>query len=94
MTAWWGSRWVSFRQNGWDGDGNVMKNATLLKTGATGTCVTAICCFTPVLVIAVGAVGLSAVVGYLDYVLFPALAAFVGITAYALIKGRRGRDGA
>ncbi len=69
-----------------------MKNATLLKTGATGTCVTAICCFTPVLVIAVGAVGLSAIVGYLDYVLFPALAVFIGITAYALIIRRWGRD--
>lgn len=51
-----------------------MKRATLLKTGVTCSCVTAVCCFTPALVILLGAVGLSAVVGYLDYVLFPALA--------------------
>jgi mercuric ion transport protein len=69
-----------------------MKNATLLKTGITCTCVTAICCVTPVLVIALGTIGLSALVGYLDYVLLPALAVFVGITAYALIMRRRARD--
>jgi mercuric ion transport protein len=48
--------------------------------------VTALCCFTPVLVILLSAVGLSAIVGYLDYVLFPALAIFIGITLFALIK--------
>jgi mercuric ion transport protein len=33
-----------------------------------------------------GVVGLSAVVGYLDYVLLPALAVFVLITIYAVIR--------
>ncbi len=69
-----------------------MKNATLLKTGITCTCVTAICCATPILVITLGAVGLSALVGYLDYVLLPALVFFVGITAYALLMKRRDHD--
>jgi mercuric ion transport protein len=69
-----------------------MKNGTMLKTGVTCTCVTAICCFTPVLVILLGTVGLSALVGYLDYVLLPALALFIGITAYALVMRRRQRD--
>jgi mercuric ion transport protein len=69
-----------------------MKNGTLLKTGVTCTCVTALCCLTPVLVILLGTVGLSALVGYLDYVLLPALALFIGITAYALIMRRRQRD--
>jgi mercuric ion transport protein len=32
---------------------------------------------------------LSAVVGYLDYVLLPALAVFVGITIYALWRKNR-----
>ena len=45
---------------------------------------TALCCFTPLLVVLLGAVGLSAVLGYLDYVLFPALAVFLALTAYAL----------
>lgn len=68
-----------------------MKNGNLLKTGVTCTCVTVLCCVTPVLVILFGAVGLSAMVGYLDYVLLPALALFIGITTYALIVRRRQR---
>ncbi len=59
-------------------------NNELLTTGIVGTIVAALCCFTPVLVILFGAVGLSAAVGYLDLVLMPALAIFVGITIYAL----------
>lgn len=61
-----------------------MNNATLLKTGIIGTIVAALCCFTPVLVVLLGIVGLSAVTGYLDYVLFPALAFFILLTIYAL----------
>lgn len=60
----------------------------LLATGLSGTIIAALCCFTPVLVILLGAVGLSAVVGYLDYVLLPALAIFIAITLYALWKRR------
>jgi mercuric ion transport protein len=63
-----------------------MSKIKLLWIGITGSIVTALCCFTPVLVILLGAVGLSAIVGYLDYVLFPALAIFIGITLFALIK--------
>lgn len=56
----------------------------LLRAGLIGTAVTALCCFTPILTVLLGAVGLAALTGYLDYVLFPALAVFVGLTAYAL----------
>lgn len=59
-------------------------NNKLLTTGIVGTVIAALCCFTPVLVILFGAVGLSAAVGYLDIVLMPVLAIFVGITIYAL----------
>ena len=69
-----------------------MKNGTLLKTGIAGTIVVALCCVTPVLVVLTATVGLSALVGYLDYVLLPALVIFVGITVYALIVRRRQRD--
>ena len=48
--------------------------------------IAALCCFTPVLVVLFGAVGLSAYVGMLDYVLFPALGIFAVITVYALWK--------
>jgi mercuric ion transport protein len=60
----------------------------LLKFGLIGTVIVALCCFTPVLVILFGAVGLSALLGWLDYVLLPALAIFIGITIYALWKCR------
>lgn len=59
-------------------------NDTLLRTGIVGTIVVALCCFTPILVVLLGVVGLSAVLGWIDYVLFPALAAFLALTAYAL----------
>lgn len=68
-----------------------MKPDTLLKTGIIGTVIAALCCFTPVLVILLGAVGLSAWVGYLDGVLLPALAVFVGLTVYALMARKRTR---
>ncbi len=66
-----------------------MKDDKLLKYGIIGTVVAALCCFTPVLVVLVGVVGLSAVVGYLDYVLFPALGIFILITVYALMRRKR-----
>ena len=66
-----------------------MNNRTLMRTGIIGSIIAAVCCFTPVLVVLFVAVGLSALVGYLDYVLFPALAVFVGITIYALFRRAR-----
>ncbi len=67
---------------------NAMKDTTLLKTGIVGTIIAAICCFTPFLVIILGAVGLSAWLGWLDYVLFPALAIFIAMAAYAVWRRR------
>ena len=58
----------------------------LLQIGIIGTIVAAICCFTPVLVVLLGAVGLSALIDYLDIVLLPTLAIFLVITGYALWK--------
>jgi mercuric ion transport protein len=66
-----------------------MKENTLLKAGIIGTVIAALCCFTPILVVLFGAVGLSALVGYLDLVLLPALAIFVVITIYALWKKKQ-----
>ncbi|MGB5082641.1 MAG: mercury resistance system transport protein MerF [Burkholderiales bacterium] len=68
-----------------------MKDATLIRTGIIGAVVAALCCFTPVLVILLGIVGLSALTGYLDAVLIPALVFFVGLTAYAVYRRNRGR---
>ena len=70
-----------------------MNPKVLLKVGIVGTLVAALCCFTPVLVILLGVVGLSALTGYLDVVLFPALGVFIIITIYALWRQRRRRHG-
>lgn len=61
-----------------------MKTSTLMKTGTVGVVVSALCCFTPVLVFILGVAGLTAWVGYLDYVLMPALLFFVGMIVYAV----------
>ncbi len=58
----------------------------LMITGVIGSVIAALCCFTPVLVVLFGAVGLGAMIGYLDYVLFPALGIFIIVTMYVIIK--------
>ncbi len=65
-----------------------MRDETRLRTGIIGSVVVALCCFTPVLVVLLGAVGLAGIVGWLDWVLFPALAFFLGLTGYALWRKR------
>lgn len=67
------------------------RDQKLLCTGAGGSMIAAICCFTPVLVILFGVAGLSWAVGYLDYVLFPALAAFLALTVHAAWRIARDR---
>jgi mercuric ion transport protein len=61
----------------------------LIATGIVGTVIAALCCFTPVLVVLLGAVGLSAWLGWLDYVLLPALAFFAALTVYAVWRRQR-----
>ncbi len=58
-----------------------MAPAHWLAASITGTVAVAVCCFTPVLVIALAAVGLGALTPSLDVVLFPALAMFIIVTA-------------
>ncbi len=62
----------------------MMNDRKLLRTGSSGAAIAAICCFTPALVILLGFTGLSAIVGWLDYGLFPILFASMGLVAYAL----------
>jgi mercuric ion transport protein len=63
-----------------------MMQNRLLAVGALGAIATALCCFTPILVVLLGAIGLSALVGYLDYALVAAFAIFVAIMIYALAR--------
>jgi mercuric ion transport protein len=60
-------------------------------SSVVGTIVIAVCCFTPFLVLVLGAVGLSMIVPYLDFVLFPALGLFIILTiiSYILYKMER-----
>ena len=69
-----------------------MTNRTLLKVGLVGTVIAALCCFTPILVVLLGAVGLSALVGILDYVLLPSLGLFLSLTVYALWKNQQAKS--
>ena len=66
-----------------------MENDRWFKAGLRGTVVTAICCFTPILVWTLGILGLATLTGYLDYVLFPLLGIFIVITIYAAVTRRR-----
>lgn len=66
-----------------------MNHRVLLRTGMVGTVVAAVCCFTPALVLVLGAVGLSAWLGWLDYVLLPVLGGFLALTVWAVYRLRR-----
>lgn len=54
-----------------------------------GTVLVALCCFTPILVVLLGTLGLAALTGYLDYVLLPALVFFIGLTCYAVWRKKK-----
>lgn len=59
--------------------------------GIVGSLLAAICC-TPVLVIVLGALGLSAWLAWSDYIVIPALLVFLAITVYGLARWRRTRS--
>ena len=65
-----------------------MKDSTLLGVGATGAVLAALCCATPILVVLLGAVGLSAWATKLDFVLLPIIAASLALVAFALHRRR------
>ena len=65
-----------------------MADRKLLGIGLIGAAVSALCCFTPILVALLAAVGLSAVTVWLDYVLLPAIAVSVAVVIYALTRGK------
>jgi mercuric ion transport protein len=65
------------------------QNTKLLGTGAVGALLSMLCCVTPLLVAILGAVGLSAYVAKLDYVLISVFVASLGLIAFAIIRRRR-----
>jgi mercuric ion transport protein len=54
-----------------------------------GTIVVIICCFSPVLVILLGAVGLSAFTPFIDMMLFTALGIMIVLTIFSYLRWRK-----
>ena len=63
-----------------------MDDRKLLRGGGLGALVATLFCVTPVLVVALGTLGLSAAVGWLDYLLLPALAVFLGMVVCERVR--------
>jgi mercuric ion transport protein len=70
-----------------------MKHKKTFIAGVIGTILVLLCCATPILVILLGTLGLGAITGYLDYVLIPVLAVFLGLTFYAYSKYQQSNNG-
>ena len=65
------------------------QNTKLIGTGVAGALLSMLCCFTPVLVIMLSALGLTAFVAKLDYVLVPVFIASIALVIFALVRRRR-----
>lgn len=61
---------------------------TMIGIGGAGAIITAVCCFTPVLVILLGGIGAGAAIAYLDMVLFPLLGLFLLILVVGILRYR------
>ena len=66
-----------------------MTQNRLLATGIIGFLVSMLGCVTPVLVGLLAALGISGSMGWLDYILLPAMAIFATLAGYALVCRRR-----
>ncbi len=66
-----------------------MDGGKCFKAGLWGSIITAICCFTPLLVVGIGLIGLAALTPYLDYILFSLLGLFLILAFYGGWKMKR-----
>jgi mercuric ion transport protein len=64
------------------------QNRNKFIASVIGTMLVAVCCFTPLLVVTLGAIGLSAFIPYLDFILLPAFAVLLIVTVVSFIKWR------
>ncbi len=69
-----------------------MTPQALICSGSCTATVAALCCFTPLGVIALGAIGLAVLVPALDIILLPALGLSLGVIILGLWRLKR-RDG-
>jgi len=65
------------------------RDTKLITTGVTGAVVSMLCCVTPVLAVLLGALGLTAWVAKLDYVLLPVFVASIGLVIFAVMRRKR-----
>ncbi len=63
-----------------------MDGKKCFRTELWGSIIAAICCFTPLLVVGIGLIGLAALTPYLDFVLFPTLGIFLILAFYGWWK--------
>jgi mercuric ion transport protein len=63
-----------------------MPDRGLITTGAIGALVAAICCATPLLAVVLGAMGLSAWLAGVDYVVFAVLVAGIALVGLGLYR--------
>jgi mercuric ion transport protein len=68
------------------------KNFKLMRTGFVAVLLSLLCCVTPVVVIALGALGLAAYASKADYVLVPVFLAGIALIGFALVRRRRQRE--
>ena len=61
----------------------------LFRVGITGSVLTGVCCFTPLLVTTFSMFGVLTWLKWTDFVLFPMLGGFVVLTIYAIERLRR-----
>jgi mercuric ion transport protein len=61
----------------------------LLWVGIGGSTIAVLCCATPIMMIALAAIGVAAVGAWLDAALAAALAGFLALTGFALWKIRQ-----
>ena len=71
-----------------------MSHRRLISVGAVGTGIAAVCCATPLLVVALPLIGLGAWLAYADLVLIPMLLMSVGILMLGLWRRQRARSAA
>ena len=63
-----------------------MNSRRLFRIGAVGTVITALCCFTPLLVIGLTSLGFVGAIAYLDMILLPLLGICALLLAFALMQ--------
>ncbi|MCJ8310038.1 MAG: mercury resistance system transport protein MerF [Rhizobiaceae bacterium] len=61
----------------------------LTKFSLFGAVIAALCCFTPLLVWILAAIGLAGLIAYLDLVLLPLLGLFVLLALWGLVRDRK-----